>query len=66
MFCEEIYCPREHQHIEKCLKMAACAIVPAVEAGALPMAYHASIMEQIVNFDISWQNIEESFMEDGS
>ena len=44
--------------------MAACAIVPAVENGTVPMAYHASIMEQIVNFDISWQNIQASFTED--
>lgn len=46
--------------------MAACAILPAVEAGTVPMAFHTSIMEQIMNFDISWQNIQQSFMEDAA
>ena len=61
----EVYCPRgQYQFIEKCLKLATCLLGPMVEAGEVTMAFYASMLEQVVQFDLLWENILKAFHEE--
>lgn len=63
----EVLCPRNNYiFIEHCLKIATCLLDPMVKAGQVPMAFYASMLEQLVNFEITWQGLVQALAEEGN